>query len=92
MAPRKRRKSKAEIRRRRESFTFYLGVGLFVGNWVARSAGIIPLTTTTFDLIGLVVTAALIIVPLFGRDFFIDLVKAVRGGASEDGKDGGDSL
>lgn len=92
MAPRKRRKSKAEVRRRRESFAFYLGVGLFVGHWGARTAGVIPPTTTLADIIGLVVTGALIIVPLFGRDFFIDLVKAVRGGASEDGKDGGDSL
>lgn len=85
----KRRPSKEQIRLRRESIAWYLGLSLLVGQIAAHIA-----LGVSFYAIAMIITGVVIIVPLFGTDFVIELVKALRGGSaseggSEDGNDPG---
>lgn len=63
-----------------QSVAFYIGTFTFAGQ-----LGFHWLKGVSIDPYSLVITGALILVPLFGKDFFIELVRAVRGARGGNG-------
>jgi hypothetical protein len=61
-----------------QSLGFILGVALLLGQFALRWLAGIP-----FDTLFLGITGVLILGPMFGPDFVVDLVKAVRGGRND---------
>lgn len=61
-----------------QSLGFILGVTLLVGQFGLRALAGVP-----FDTLFLGITGVLVLTPMFGPDFVVELVKAVRGGRDE---------
>lgn len=86
MSRKKRKRTKEQVRLFRESVLFWLGLTLFSGQLCFHWLGGVPL-----DWPPLVITGAMVLAPVFGKDFFLELVRAVRGtgDGSGDGDDRG---
>lgn len=64
-----------------QSLGCYLGMVLLVGQLVLRAAFAIP-----FDTLFLGITGILIFGPMFGPDFVVAVIRAVRGSGGTDGR------
>ena len=67
-----------------QSLGFYLGIVLLIGQFAFRVLGSIP-----FDTLFLGITGILIFGPMFGPDFVVAVIRAVRGSAADGGSTDG---
>jgi hypothetical protein len=65
-----------------QSLGFYLGIVLLIGQFGFRYLAGIP-----FDTLFLGITGVLILGPMFGPDFVVALIQAVRGSGESNGGD-----
>lgn len=74
-------------RKTRQSLGWWLGVILLVGQAVPILRGDVP--AGIYPILFLVGTLVLVLVPIFGSDFFLALVREVRGRSNVNADDAG---